>query len=318
MHLHGEVADLRVPGQEFAVMGGGQRVVADQGHDGPQMARPQAPKMQVRDLVAGALFKGGADLLGQPGQGVHVQQHPARVAHEPPGPAGDDQRAHDAHHRVHPHPAQILARGQGGDGQQRGERVGQHVQIGGLQVVVHLVVVVGLAVVVGMVVTMAMAVIVVVAEHQGADQVDHQADHRHQDGLVKGDGHRIYQTRHRLIGHEHRDEAQQQGAGEPGQLAHLAGAETEAGVVGVAPGQPVAQGGDAQGGGVGGHVPAVGQQGHGAEDDARGHLHHHHHRGQGDDQAGAVLVARLGRAQKVVAVAVRLQMFRVQELSSIC
>ena len=81
------------------------------------------------------------------------------------------------------------------------------------------------------------------------------------------------------------------------QVAHLAGAESEAFVAGVAAGIAIGKCGYQHGSRMGRHVPAVGNQRHRAEDAARGDFDHHHRGGDGDDQPGPALVSLVIVAQ---------------------
>ncbi len=65
-----------------------------------------------------------------------VQQHRRSITHQTYGPATDDHRAQDANKRIEPGQAEELARQQGADGEHRGQRIGQNVQIGGTQIVI--------------------------------------------------------------------------------------------------------------------------------------------------------------------------------------
>ena len=75
-----------------------------------------------------------------------------------------------------------------------------------------------------------------------------------------------------------RHDAQEKCRGEARKVAHLAGAEGEARVAGVALGEGVGRGRDAQGARMGGHVEAVREERHGAGEVARDDLAHHHER----------------------------------------
>ena len=68
--------------------------------------------------------------------GLVIQQHLRGVANQAVRPARDQRRAHQAHRRVQPVGTQILAGQQGGDRQQRGQCIRQHMQVGRAQVVV--------------------------------------------------------------------------------------------------------------------------------------------------------------------------------------
>ena len=120
-------------------------------------------------------------------------------------------------------------------------------------------------------------------QQQGADQVDPQTENGDERGLTEGDRARIEQARDGLSGDPERDDAQHQGRGEAGEIAHLAGPEAEAAVGRMALGIGIGPGRHGQGAGMGGHVEAVGQQGHRAIDQAGDDLPDHHDGGQADD-----------------------------------
>ena len=75
-------------------------------------------------------------LLPQAPRPAPVQQDGAARAQEADGPARDEDGADDAHGGIHPGEPQVLGAEQGHDGQDRGERVGEHVEIRGAEVVV--------------------------------------------------------------------------------------------------------------------------------------------------------------------------------------
>ncbi len=58
----------------------------------------------------------------------------------------------------------------------------------------------------------------------------------------------------------------------------------------------IGEGGDAERGGVTGHVPAIRQQRHGAENETGGNFQHHHRGRQGNHQPGTALIGHLGIA----------------------
>lgn len=82
----GQVVNMRKPA---AVEGGFPRVGRAQRDDGTVMPRPEPPDVKVGDPHAVALDR-LADLVGQVlVRRDVVQQHRARIADQPPGPAGD-------------------------------------------------------------------------------------------------------------------------------------------------------------------------------------------------------------------------------------
>ena len=89
--------------------------------------------------------------------------------------------------------------------------------------------------------------------------------------------------------HEDGEGREQHGPGEPSEGVHLARPEGVARVAGVAPRVHVGERRDPEGGGVGGHVQAVGQERHRGEGEPGDDLHHHHRRGDRDHEQGAAL-----------------------------
>jgi hypothetical protein len=141
----------------------------------------------------------------------------------------------------------------------------------------------------------ASVLVVAMGVQQGdARQVDHQADHRDRQRPGVVDRVRRGQPGDRLADRRHRHQGEGDRAGEAGQGPDLAGAKGQGVVIGVAAGGRVGEGGQAQGGDVGRHVPAVGEERHRAGRVADHDLDHHGRRGQPDDQAQAALLA-LGR-----------------------
>ena len=163
----------------------------------------------------------------------------------------------------------------------RRERIRQHMQIGGSQIVV---VMLPAMVVIRRFPVAAVVMLVRVAaiEHEDRQPVHDQPENGHADRLIEGNLHGAEQTHNALPRHQQRKQRQQHGPREPGQRVHLAGAEAESLVAGMAASVDVGQQRDGQGRGVGGHVQPVGQQRHRPERDARHDLHHHRRRRDDD------------------------------------
>ena len=109
-------------------------------------------------------------------------------------------------------------------------------------------------------------VMVVVLEHPRTGQVHDKADDCDGDGLAEVDGDRAGQAQQALPPDQQGNQGEDDGAREAGEIAELARAEGEARIAGVTAGVEVRQGADQHGGGMGGHVPAVGHQRHRAVD----------------------------------------------------
>ena len=152
-----------------------------------------------------------------------------------------------------------------------------------------------------------MAVIVTVAmtaatEQQHARDVHRQSEHRDGYGLVEVDADRPDQPRHRLVADEYGDHGQHHSAGEPRQIAELAGAEAEALVLGVRSRIAVSQSREQQRAGMRRHVQTVGDQRDRTEDPSAHDLRNHHHGAERDHHPGAAFVALVARAEKDVRV----------------
>ncbi len=159
--------------------------------------------------------------------------------------------------------------------------------------------------------------LVTLMQQPGGSQVDQQADDGDDDCLVEADLRRRPEARQRLADHRQRDHHQQQRTGETGQHLDFPGAECEALVPRVAPGQQIGECGQAYRDHVRGHVPTIGEQGHRVEQVAGRHLHQHGHAGQRSDQPGLTLGALLERPIVMVRVPIGM-ITRAHVTSSIC
>src|SRR4051794_19432677 len=105
-----------------------------------------------------------------------------------------------------------------------------------------------------------------------------------------------------LPGDLHRDHREDDGAGKRREIAELAGAEREAGIMRMPPGEQIGDGRDAQRRGMGCHMPAIGKQRHRSEQRSRRDLADHHDGGQGDDEPCPALVAGMLMTEEHVIV----------------
>jgi len=179
-----------------------------------------------------------ADFLHHGRVHLGIQQHPAAVAQQAQGPDGHQHRTDQAHGRVQPGRTPEHAAQQGQDGQHRGGRVRDHVQVGRAQVQVFGRVGMGVAggvVPVVMTVLVAMMVVVAAAQQPSAGQIHRQAQAGQGDGLGVIDGQGRAQPVQGLHRHPARHEQQQDGAGVARQHFQLPGAEGEAAVARQAP-----------------------------------------------------------------------------------
>ena len=106
----------------------------------------------------------------------------------------------------------------------------------------------------------AVAGMLAAAQQPCARDIDGEAEDGDRNRLGEMDRHGREQAAHRLVADQKRDHRQYDGAGEPGEVAELAGAEGEARVVRVAAGESVGERRQQQRAGVRAHVQAVGDQ----------------------------------------------------------
>ena len=108
---------------------------------------------------------------------------------------------------------------------------------------------------------------------------------------------RVHQALHGFHADEQRYDAEGNRASESREFPHLAGAEGEARIIRMMACVAISQHGHAQRHGMGGHVPAIGRERHGAIPVAAGDLRHHHHQREHHHPAGAALVPVMVCAQ---------------------
>ena len=97
-------------------------------------ARSNAPEVKIGDAGVALGFDMRAD-LGFQVRICRVEQHRGSVTHQGPGQNGNDDRAHDAHHRVEPDPTEETSRQKCGDREDGRQRVGEDVDKGGAKIV---------------------------------------------------------------------------------------------------------------------------------------------------------------------------------------
>src|SRR5262245_47634927 len=91
-----------------------------------------------------------------------------------------------------------------------------------------------------------MMVSVVVAKHPGADEIDTQAEHSDQNGLVERDRNWIEQPLDAFVGDHQRDEREHDRTAECSEIAELSSAEGEPPIAGVASRKSVGECGNQQ------------------------------------------------------------------------
>jgi RNA polymerase subunit RPABC4/transcription elongation factor Spt4 len=111
--------------------------------------------------------------------------------------------------------------------------------IGGAEIVV---VVVAVSVIMGV----SVMVVVLLAQQEGADEIDDEPEHGDRDRFAPGDRNRIDQPRKTLEGDLDRDNAEDDGAGKGGEIAELSGAEGEMRVARLSPCKQIGQRRDAK------------------------------------------------------------------------
>jgi hypothetical protein len=112
----------------------------------------------------------------------------------------------------------------------------------------------------------------VLAQQQGTGEVDREAQAGYRDRLIEADGHGRGEALGALGQDQEGHHGQARRAGEAPERSDLAGPEAVARILGVAAPVGVGQGCHAERGRMGRHVPAVGEERHGAEGQPRGDL----------------------------------------------
>lgn len=185
------------------------------GHDGDnrgEVTRPDAPDVEVGHAIVCIQLESRLNILAPRFRQLCVQKDPAGVAQEAVRPPCNHCRAHETHDRIHPGPAEELARGQRCDGQDRGERVSQHVEIRASEVVI-------------VVLAAQCLVVVILTQEERTDEVDGEADARDTNRLVEANDGRCSEVLHARAEDEERDDGQAHRAGKAAEGADLARAE---------------------------------------------------------------------------------------------
>ncbi len=212
------------------------------------------------------------------------------------------------------------------DRQQRGDGIGKHVNVGGAEIVVGMMgMIVVSGMIMGMIVIMVVmvvviiiaimgllvAVMVMIMQEQRADEVHDEADKRDRDRFPERDRHGMDQAGHRFISDQQRHHGEDDGAGKGGKLSQLAGSERKPVIADMAAGKAVGDGGDRQRGDVGGHMEAVGDEGHRPRPRAAADFDDHHHRGQRHHRPGAPLMDAMPGAEEGVVMPPAFERIRV-------
>lgn len=197
---------------------------------------PKLPHVQIRNPIP-VLFDYRTYLVRQILARLDIiQQHAAAIPDQPHGPAGNHQSADNTHQRVEPYPAVDAAGCERDNRKNRGQRIRQHMQIGGTQVVVPGL---GGGVVVSVIVIVPVAVVVMVtmvvmrmvlAKQPGTDEIDHKPKHGYRNGLRKTDRHRIGQPEKTFPADEQSDQGKYDRTGKTSKVAEFAGTECKPGL----------------------------------------------------------------------------------------
>lgn len=142
----------------------------------------------------------------------------------------------------------------------------------------------------------------IVPEKPGTDEIDDQTDDGDQNGFVKVDVDRRAEAPEAFPADQKRDQRQNDGAGKPRQIAELAGAEGKARIMRVPARIEIGQRRDQHRRRMGGHMPAIGGQRHGAIKVSGGDLDYHHRHRDGDHHPGPLFVALVIFSQKEMIV----------------
>ena len=167
-----------------------------------------------------------------------------------------------------------------------------NVHVSRTQVVIVMMVVMTVVMVMCMV-SVTMFVVSGTMQQPGAEQVDDQADNSNQQGFVEADLRGGQQPLEGFDNHQQRDNTKHDGTGITSQNTDLAGAETVAVVVGMNSRVVVGKRGNTESEKVRSHMPAIGEQSHGAEQPAADNLDDHHHQSQPDDPVGVAFRNRI-------------------------
>lgn len=139
------------------------------------------------------------------------------------------------------------------------------------------------------VVVAVLVAVIRIVQQPGAGEVNQETDDGNPDGFLKPDFDRFPESTKALPKDQQGHQRKTDSTAETAQRPHFSGAKTEPRIVGVMAGKGICKGRDSQRGSVGRHVPAVGQQSHGAKQGAAYNLGNHHHQGQQNDPPGAAL-----------------------------
>lgn len=191
------------------------------------MTGADPPKMQVGDAVVTEL-QALAQIIHELVIGDDIQKHRAGGLYETQRPCRNHASANDGHQRVHPDPTIEPPGQQGDDCQHGGQGIGEHMQIGAVQIVVTMMVIM-----MPRTVAMIVMVVMIVPQQPGADQIDAETESGDGDRLIEADRQGAQEAHHGLIADQQGDESQKDGARISRQFADLTGPEGKAWIRGV-------------------------------------------------------------------------------------
>jgi len=199
-----------------------ERMSASIAHRGPDdHGSLHLPLERLQHLKTELLLQCLADVAGQSRIVLDVQQDQARLLQQLHRPPDDDDRAENADDGIERAPAEGGAEAESRQREQRRRRIRQDMDIGRAQIVI---------VMAGFVLMLVTAVIV---QHHGACDVHAETqacdDHRFQ--IL--DRHGRIKPAHRFDGDAQTDDAEDQSARKPREIAELSGAEREAAIRGM-------------------------------------------------------------------------------------
>lgn len=145
---------------------------------------------------------------------------------------------------------------------------------------------------------MIVVVVMVVLEEERTDEIDQKADGGDTARLIEMNRDWNKEAMDRFARHDERNYGENDGTGKATEDSHLAGAETVARIGTMAAAEVVSQSGDEECHNMGAHVPTVGKQGHGIEDNAGSDLDDHHYGCDCYHDAGAPLGG--GKVRRVI------------------
>ena len=134
-HLDGQMRQRREAGETAPIIVGLPWFRRDDRDNRPEVARPQAPEVEIGELVAITL-NGLSQFARHAPIGVHVEQDRPGVADQAIRPTGDDASPYDAGERVHPKPSESAREQQADDDKHGHGGVGHDVNDGRPHVVV--------------------------------------------------------------------------------------------------------------------------------------------------------------------------------------